>query len=834
RVFTPRELSETGPGEEGEAGYLHTSAENLWPSETAELLERVPEDWLEERNGVLRLRPDRRKDLPRPVRVGRHGDERSDGLDCHFVAAPFRFCLHCGVAYGGRQFSDFTKLSSLSAGGRSTATTILSLSAIRSLKQEESLDEKARKLLSFTDNRQDASLQAGHFNDFVEFGLLRAALYRAAVNAGPEGLVHDDLTQRVFDALKLDKALYAVDPQVRFQAEQETNRAFRNVLGYRLYRDLKRGWRVTSPNLEQSGLVQIHYLSLDEVCEADDVWENRHPALAGATPDTRIEVARTLLDYMRRELAIKVDYLDRTFQERLQQQSSQRLTAPWALDPNETLGYASILLPRSSRPGESRDYTYLSPRSGFGQFLRRRSTFPDLAQRLSLDDTGKVIHDLLEALQTGGLVEQVTDGKGAPDPGYQVPASALRWVSGDGTRAFHDPIRVPNQPEQGGRTNRYFVEHYRANAEKTKGLEAREHTAQVPYDERVVREDRFRAGTLPVLFCSPTMELGVDIAELNVVNLRNVPPTPANYAQRSGRAGRSGQPAFVFAYCSTGSPHDQYFFKRPERMVSGAVSPPRIDLTNEDLVRAHVDAIWLTETKVSLGTSLKDILDLSGNQPSLPLQSWVRDQIESPWPRERARERAQRVLETMLAELGASRLVERRLARRGAADRHAALRPGLRSLAELVPGGAQPGGGAERDQHRCLALGGGQGAGSAAAAGSGGAARPAHRRAERRPIRLLLLPVLRERGVPARLQLPATPPVGVPAGPPRTEAIRGVRLAAAVLGHRRVRPAGVRLPRGLALPGQPRDSAGRRGRGAPDATGEAVLRMWLSAPDHRR
>ena len=27
------------------------------------------------------------------------------------------------------------------------------------------------------------------------------------------------------------------------------------------------------------------------------------------------------------------------------------------------------------------------------------------------------------------------------------------------------------------------------------------------------------------------MELGVDIAELNVVNLRNVPPTPANYAQ---------------------------------------------------------------------------------------------------------------------------------------------------------------------------------------------------------------------------------------------------------------------------------------------------------------
>ena len=65
------------------------------------------------------------------------------------------------------------------------------------------------------------------------------------------------------------------------------------------------------------------------------------------------------------------------------------------------------------------------------------------------------------------------------------------------------------------------------------------------------------------------MELGVDIAQLNVVNMRNVPPTPANYAQRSGRAGRSGQPALVFTYCTTGSPHDQYFFKRPQQMVAG-------------------------------------------------------------------------------------------------------------------------------------------------------------------------------------------------------------------------------------------------------------------------
>jgi ATP-dependent helicase YprA (DUF1998 family) len=100
----------------------------------------------------------------------------------------------------------------------------------------------------------------------------------------------------------------------------------------------------------------------------------------------------------------------------------------------------------------------------------------------------------------------------------------------------------------GGEPNAFFVDFYRSVGNTLinntlKQLEAHEHTAQVPYEEREERERKFRTGALPILYCSPTMELGVDIAELNVVNMRNVPPTPANYAQRSGRAGRSGQPA---------------------------------------------------------------------------------------------------------------------------------------------------------------------------------------------------------------------------------------------------------------------------------------------------
>ena len=100
-------------------------------------------------------------------------------------------------------------------------------------------------------------------------------------------------------------------------------------------------------------------------------------------------------------------------------------------------------------------------------------------------------------------------------------------------------------------------------------------------DRRELRERNFNSGELPILFCSPTMELGVDIKDLSVVHMRNVPPTPANYAQRSGRAGRGGKAALVMAFASHGNVHDQYFFHKTQDMIVGVVAPPRIDIVNK-------------------------------------------------------------------------------------------------------------------------------------------------------------------------------------------------------------------------------------------------------------
>ena len=652
--YVDRSMSDRLDNDDGEAGYLYISEEAPWPEDAAEFTKKLPDTWLEAKDDVVTVRKSQRPNLPKKVFISGTAVESDGDQVAWWLTAPFRFCLHCGIAYNPRQQSDFGKLATLGSEGRSTATTVMTLSTIRRLRADDDLIPTARKLLSFTDNRQDASLQAGHFNDFVGIALLRSAMWRAVDRAGEDGIRHERLTLGAFEALDLPLHLYAADPGVKYAAREETERALREVLGYYVYRDLQRGWRITSPNLEQCGLLDIHYLSLEEFCASEDEWRESHPVLKQASPAERELVCGVLLDFMRRELAIRVSFLDPVDQESIRQLSRQRLTAPWALDDSEQLERAHMVFPRARGTSrtESGHFVYLSPRGGFGLFLKRHGTFQGWDDSLKLEDVAEIIAQLCEKLTIPGLVHRVMDPREEGDVGgYQLNASALIWRPGDGSVGFHDPVRVPRKPAGGQRTNPFFTDFYRGETQDLKNLEAREHTAQVPGDIREEREDKFRRADLPILYCSPTMELGVDISQLNVVNMRNVPPTPANYAQRSGRASRSGQPAFVFSYCSAGSPHDQYFFKRPEKMVGGSVTTPRLDLGNEDLIRAHVHAIWLGTSKLSLKSSLRDVLEVSGDSPTLQLLPHVDEALNDLPARGRARARAKEALGEAIADL---------------------------------------------------------------------------------------------------------------------------------------------------------------------------------------
>ena len=649
RKFTAREAHDRTEVAGSETGFLYINPDKPWPTDdkTEAVMDLLPDDWVEDRNGRRQIIRSRRDRVPRHYTVAPDGGIDAGGIDAAFIPAPFLFCLGCGVSHSAKQRSDFPKLGTLGSEGRSTATTILTTSAVAALQKEESIKPEARKLLSFTDNRQDASLQSGHLNDFVEVGLLRGAIYQAAFSSGASGLRDTEVSQKVASSLNLQFDEFARDSEVRYGRDR-IERALRDVIGYRVYRDLRRGWRISSPNLEQCGLIEIDYAELDAVCADEDLWKSLHPYLAGATAETRKLICKTLLDFLRRDLCIEVDYLDPDNQDRIKRASASDLKDPWAFDEGEKLDQKHAAFPCSKKDVPNFiDATCVSPLGGFGAFLRSGGTFPG-QHKPDVATTRQIIESLFTGLRAGGILLPVFEaGIHAPVPGYRINSSALIWRAGDGTKAYHDRIRMPNASEAGSTPNSFFINLFRSRMANLKNAASREHTAQVPSSLRMERETDFRAAKLPILFCSPTMELGIDIKDLNAVNLRNVPPTPANYAQRSGRAGRSGQPALVFTYCSFGSPHDQYFFKHPELMVSGQVQTPRLDVANEDLIRSHIHAIWLRETGLDLGNTPGDLLDLSGDPPSFELLPDVRDKVRSSVAAERARTHAQVLLDVL-------------------------------------------------------------------------------------------------------------------------------------------------------------------------------------------
>lgn len=79
---------------------------------------------------------------------------------------------------------------------------MLTLSSLRYLyEQDKELSPEAKKVLGFSDNRQDAALQSGHFNDFLQVLLTRAALYSAIDSAPGKILSEKDIANAVFEAL---------------------------------------------------------------------------------------------------------------------------------------------------------------------------------------------------------------------------------------------------------------------------------------------------------------------------------------------------------------------------------------------------------------------------------------------------------------------------------------------------------------------------------------------------------------------------------------------------------------------------------------------------------
>jgi len=632
-------------------GYIIVG-DDVWNA--AEDLPSLPDAWVE-RDGQNRWRPRReyRDWLPSQIffdEAGAYSESQAKRYQGWFMPAPLLFDPTAGVFFD-RQTKEGTKLMQLGYEGRSTSTTITAFSILRRLTEIGFRFEDV-KLLSFTDNRQDAALQAGHFNDFFAVVHLRSGLRLALERAPHQTLTFKNLGEAIQQALNLPLLEYANrDTEPEFaHARRKYDDALQKYLVHRALYDLRRGWRVVLPNLEQCALLRVDYVQLDEVAGNQQAWAGV-PVLNGFAPKKRAEVFRHVLDFFRLEFALfSENYLTDRIRGEHEKEIRERLKAPWTLDSGETLEAPNHLryevLSRSFR-GHTRS---CGPASTLGKYLRAlaKTHAPELDLRG--DRFTAFIRALLDKLEAADYLHStaVTNSDNLPSKVYQLRLDNILWQLGDSETVQPDLVKLRAYKDVALKPNPFFQQLYQLDFAVLKRLRGEEHTGQLGSEQRIQREDDFRAGKTSALFCSPTMELGIDIRNLSVVHLRNAPPNPANYAQRGGRAGRSGQSALVFTYCSSYSNHDRHYFANQEKLVAGAVVPSRLDLANEELLRTHLHALLISH--VGLPELRDSVLDLVDEQSNLALKSSVRDSLNVP---ARMRAQVRQVFRAALADSAA-------------------------------------------------------------------------------------------------------------------------------------------------------------------------------------
>jgi hypothetical protein len=459
-----------------------------------------------------------------------------------------------------------------------------------------------KRLLVFSDNRQDAAFQAGWMQDHARRYRLRALMFARLSQAPLQvGTLVSQLDQELDQDDDLSQALIpevwnVARKKADLQGHASERRHFLRIL---VLREVATGARQRI-GLEPWGRLVVDYAGLEPSVVFFQDWSNR----LGLRPEELRDGVAAVLDFTRRS-RILLDRDGRIFS-KIWQEGDREIANGYL--PLFRGGPKGLKIQRDPGDAAGRVTQWLGtrPTSVVQAALRWGVHSNDVPQ--FLQELWRTLADDLHLIVPATL----TGFRDRPLPGTtnvrQIDADLLRLRASSGIWRCQACRRAHSRP-----TPRMTCLAWRCTGTLVLETEnpdnydlmvldgrfdmirPREHSAQIPATDREELERMFKGDgdRVNTLVCTPTLELGVDIGTLDSVLMRNVPPLPSNYWQRAGRAGRRHRMAVNLTYARAHS-HDRPYFNDPLKLLSGEIAPPNINLRNDVMVRKHVHAIVLT------------------------------------------------------------------------------------------------------------------------------------------------------------------------------------------------------------------------------------------------
>lgn len=509
--------------------------------------------------------------------------------------------------------------------------TLSSISVSQTLSTDlDEQDEKDRKLLSFTNSVQDAAHQAG----FIE-----ARNYRFTFRSSLQKIINDFNKPVSLDSLSkefikywknnsdnsgkspLDAYYYRFFPSDYigkstpddYKNHGSYDKHFIEEFDYRIIWEIysEFGYNaIIGRTLEKTGSSGIIFddQSLENVWELMEPWLKINDPSGTISRENFLLFLNLLLHRIRTRGAISHPFLNK-FRENKRTKSSL-FNLNWTKDSrhflNKRFGPRSRIPKLLTYEKEKRgllDSTYTKRSNWFHQYYKK--SFKNASGHLDM------INDFYKYLLESMLKANILDVKNenedinfALNPKKILVSNyTLTYecdICGNQINVSHTHNSISNSLCLAYRCNgtyklieknikdNYYQLVYNRN--RSPRIYAADHTGLLERKDREILESDFKTrpkfNSVNAMVATSTLEMGIDIGNLNTAFNNSIPPLPSNFLQRIGRAGRASGSALIINFAKSQA-HDLFYFKDPMEMMAGIVNTPGCYIEAKEILKRH-------------------------------------------------------------------------------------------------------------------------------------------------------------------------------------------------------------------------------------------------------